>query len=229
MSWAAASGIHVPDVDLVPVSTLLDLPKKLTFASELAYVIRRYDRSATGRIHQEDMCQVLDRLPTPEGKYRGSSYEEVARILSGVAEADTSDQLREFVRRLVFMVACGNGDAHLKNWSLLYPDGIHAELSPAYDLMSTIVYPQYADDKLALPLHGSQRFAGIDLRSFRKVARALQLDEQQVSAWVKDDVEQILSAWNGPIQTLQNDIELPQDFAEKLTVHFKSVPLLAGN
>ena len=41
----------------------------------------------------------------------------LAKAIVGPAALD------EVVHRLVFIVACGNNDAHLKNWSLVYPDG----------------------------------------------------------------------------------------------------------
>jgi len=44
----------------------------------------------------------------------------------------------EVVRRIAFQVLIGNGDAHLKNWSFVYPDGTSARLSPPYDLVATI-------------------------------------------------------------------------------------------
>jgi len=40
----------------------------------------------------------------------------------------------EVIRRTAFNILIGNGDAHLKNWSLTYADGVHARLPPAYDL-----------------------------------------------------------------------------------------------
>jgi serine/threonine-protein kinase HipA len=45
------------------------------------------------------------------------------------------------MRRLAFMVLSGNADAHLKNWALLYPDGVNPRLAPVYDVVSTVVYP----------------------------------------------------------------------------------------
>jgi serine/threonine-protein kinase HipA len=50
------------------------------------------------------------------------------------------EAVQEFVRRIVFSAAIGNTDMHLKNWTLLYPDGRTPKLSPAYDLVSTIAY-----------------------------------------------------------------------------------------
>jgi Uncharacterized protein related to capsule biosynthesis enzymes len=37
-------------------------------------------------------------------------------------------------------ILLANGDAHLKNWSLLYPDKMAPRLSPAYDIVTTSVY-----------------------------------------------------------------------------------------
>ena len=39
-----------------------------------------------------------------------------------------------------FSILIGNGDMHLKNWSLLYLDGRTPVLSPAYDFVSTVHY-----------------------------------------------------------------------------------------
>jgi hypothetical protein len=84
----------------------------------------------------EDFAQVLDVRPTHHDKYRSANFETIARILGEVAPASAE----EFMRRLVFNVAIGNGDAHVKNWSLRYEDRLRPLLSPAYDLVSTIQY-----------------------------------------------------------------------------------------
>ncbi len=52
------------------------------------------------------------------------------------------------MRRLTFSTLIGNGDMHLKNWSLIYPDRRTAALSPAYDFASTI--PYIKGDRFAL-------------------------------------------------------------------------------
>ena len=67
----------------------------------------------------------------------------------------------EFVRRLVFSVLIGNGDMHLKNWSLLYPDGRTPLLSPAYDFVSTV--PYIPGDSLALSFGGAKSLDGIGI------------------------------------------------------------------
>ncbi len=48
--------------------------------------------------------------------------------------------VQQFARRLLVNVLLANGDAHLKNWSLLYADQLTPRLSPAYDIVTTRVY-----------------------------------------------------------------------------------------
>ncbi len=66
-------------------------------------------------------------------------------------------------RRLAFNVLIGNGDARLKNWSLIYLDERRPTLSPAYDLVSTVVYGRQGGhlDDLGLRLGGSKRFDSV--------------------------------------------------------------------
>ncbi|WP_421440806.1 HipA domain-containing protein, partial [Agrobacterium tumefaciens] len=78
--------------------------------------VKRFDRVAGGeRIHIEDFAQVFGVYPSR--KYEGASYHDIA-VAIGVAVSSAS--ALEFVRRLALAVLTGNGDMHLKNWSLIY-------------------------------------------------------------------------------------------------------------
>ena len=46
-----------------------------------------------------------------------------------------------------------NGDAHVKNWSLIYDKPLHPRLAPAYDLVSTVAYSSH-DTSMALNMAG---------------------------------------------------------------------------
>ena len=59
-------------------------------------------------------------------------------------------------RRLVFNVLMGNGDAHIKNWSLIYDNPLRPRLAPAYDLVSTVAYTTH-DTSIALNMAGVKR------------------------------------------------------------------------
>jgi len=108
-----------------------------------AYIVRRFDRCpATGqKLHQEDFCQLSGRSSDTNGpnyKY-DASYEEVGDLLRRFCPAAPVEALKLF-RQIVFNYVVGNGDAHLKNFSLLEsPDG-DMVLTPAYDLLSTSVH-----------------------------------------------------------------------------------------
>jgi serine/threonine-protein kinase HipA len=160
MSWAAQSGINVPDVELLDTTLVDGLPKiARNNAHGVAFIVRRFDRKNGVRIHMEDFAQLMNIYP--EGKYKYANYETIGRMVLALAGPAGFD---EFLRRLVFVVASGNGDMHLKNWSIYYPDGIEPQIAPAYDLVSTIQF--FPEDRLALNFGASKDWAAVDLEKF---------------------------------------------------------------
>lgn len=216
MTWARRSGLRVAEQELVPLDRLHGIPQRLLGGlSGKAFVMRRYDRLESGRrIHQEDFAQVLDVYG--ERKYDATNYETIASIivrLTGI------DGLHEYLRRLVFVVLSGNGDAHLKNWSLYYPDDTRAELSPAYDLVATVQY--LPNQKLALNLASSKLFEDVSLASFQRLARKIGVDEANVSDLVRSSVATTLTAW----RELRDDLPVPDVYRAQVDEHLRSIPL----
>lgn len=156
MRWARAIGLEVPEVELVQAKSIENLPSNIPLSDGTALLIRRFDRHASGRTHMEDLAQVLDR---PD-QFRGS-HEEIAAVIKDESPEDRN----ELIRRFAFVIGSGNSDAHLKNWSVLYPGGRRARLSPAYDQIATVVYRQFPPT-LALMV-GTRRDARFD--SLRRV------------------------------------------------------------
>ena len=161
MHMAEACGIETVPHGLLPLSS-----------GELAYITRRIDRTFTGRgrgrksirIHMEDMAQLTGKLT--EQKYRGS-MEQVARAVRKWSENPGFDLVRLF-QVCLFCFLTGNGDMHLKNFSLLETE-TGFRLSPAYDLLSTrLVIPESADpEESALSLGGKRaQFHRKDFESF---------------------------------------------------------------
>lgn len=219
MRWAAASGIQTPEFELLPLSLVSGLPAySIPRAESHAFAIRRFDRPTPGqRVHMEDFAQVLGLFP--QEKYAKFNYETIARltlVLSGEAG------LADLIRRLVFMLASGNGDAHHKNWSLLYPDGLRAALSPAYDQVATVLY--LPDDRLALNLGGSKRWEDASLESFRRLARKIDFDEARVAIWAQHAVANIRQAWRDHAA----DWGYAAEAIAHLNDHMARVPLLSA-
>lgn len=125
---------------------------------------------------QEDFCQVMGRTPHTHGRsYKyDCSYEELGRVLQRSCAA-YAVEVEELVRRLVFCYAIGNGDAHLKNFSLQRRAEGDYLLTPAYDLLASSLHlPD--ESRLALDLlAGDELPQGVETNGFETGGDFLEL------------------------------------------------------
>jgi serine/threonine-protein kinase HipA len=120
----------------------------------VALLVERFDRvpvtSAAPplRIHQEDMCQILDRYPAD--KYN-LGYADVA----GAFEICSAPivEVAKLLRLIAFCYLVGNGDLHGKNISLRTTPSGRVEMTEVYDLLSTL---PYGDRSMALGFEGRE-------------------------------------------------------------------------
>jgi serine/threonine-protein kinase HipA len=107
---------------------------------EVAYLVRRFDVQPDGRrALQEDFAQIATRSEEAHGKnYKYDfSYEEIGDLIRRHVAASPVD-LERYFTLVVFNYLVHNGDAHLKNFSLLRSEGTgEYRLTPAYDLLNT--------------------------------------------------------------------------------------------
>lgn len=190
MSLAKAVGITVPSIRLVHRDELDGLPADAwTSHEEWAYAIRRFDRDANrAPVHIEDLAQV--RGIYPENKYQGN-YETVAAL---AYRGHDLEGLREFTRRLAFTVLIGNGDAHLKNWSLIYTDPRSPVLAPAYDMVCTSCYLS-EHEELGLKFGGTRRFERMNITTFELLERRLHAPRAELADCVSDLVQKVRQYW----------------------------------
>jgi len=137
---------------------LAGLPTAEFFLSENGglFIMKRFDIGPDGiYIGFEDMCS-LQALGTSQ-KYTGS-YERVARSIRDFVSGERLMAAREqFFATLVLSVMLKNGDAHLKNFGILYPSPAGpASLAPVYDVVTTAVYLR--NDIPALTLEGTKKW-----------------------------------------------------------------------
>lgn len=192
LRWAQEIGINVPEFKLVPVGDIDGLPSELSFDEPLALVVRRFDRDDMGgRVHQEDFAQVLNVRPRRKYStdYGYATLGKIVRVICG------DQDYEEFIRRLVFMVLSGNADAHLKNWSLFYPDGRRARLSPAYDLVCTFAYGVRVDRVLALQLSNESDFHRISRTHFEHLAERVGASAKHTGELVSSVADRAREAW----------------------------------
>jgi len=120
------------------------------------FIMRRFDITTQGAaLGFEDMCS-LQALGTAK-KYAGS-YERVAKSISDFVSGNfLMESRKQFFSTLVLSVMLRNGDAHLKNFGVLYDlPGHDVRLAPVYDLVTTTAY--IAKDVPALTLAGTKKW-----------------------------------------------------------------------
>ncbi len=129
-----------------------------------AYITKRFDVKGDGTKYiQEDFAQITNRTKETHGesyKYEGS-YLEIGELIKKYVPASMI-AIENFFKIIVFNYIFSNGDAHLKNFSLIRNDFGEMELSPSYDLMSTIIHtPGERDTALDLydKDHESEHYA----------------------------------------------------------------------
>ena len=134
----------------------LNVPEFWLSEDKKRLAIRRFDiDDKTGKfLGFEDMVSLQGKVN--DQKYEGS-YERVAFAIEQNASPSLAQlSLNEFFESLVISIVLRNGDAHLKNFGLLYtdPSSDDCRLSPLYDLVCTTVY--LPRDQLALSLAKSK-------------------------------------------------------------------------
>lgn len=218
MEFARRMGMDVPEVKLTPMADINGMPQGIGDLKGDALAVKRFDRTENGdRIHIEDFAQVFNLYP--ESKYGKGNYRSIAGVLwNEIGE----EAIKEYVKRLVFNALIGNGDMHMKNWSLIYRDGHNAELAPAYDFLSTIPYMNDTDMALNLFGRGPTRFDELTFDAFARFAAKARLPETIVLMTVKETVSQFYDLW--PV--IQQELPIERRVAEAIDKHLKTIPIV---
>ena len=134
-------------------SCQIETPEFWLSDNQQLFVTRRFDLKGDGTCRAMEDMAVLQGKSTNE-KYR-SSYESVSKVLSFFSSNIKADNETLF-KMLVHSCMVGNGDAHLKNYAMLYDEPEDMRLSPLYDVVNTQIYSPA--DTLALTLGKSRDF-----------------------------------------------------------------------
>ena len=212
LTLARLVGIDVPEIQLIDIDGIANLPEGIGDLAGQALATRRFDRIPNGPVHTEDFAQVFGVYP--EKKYLRASYRNIATVL-GAETGETG--VEEFIRRLTFCTLTGNADMHLKNWSLIYPDKRMPALSPAYDLVSTISY--IVDEEAALKFARTKRFDGYTLDELSCLAGKAGLPETPVLNTAKQTVERFHEVW----EKEKNNLPQRRQVTERIDAHLKTL------
>jgi serine/threonine-protein kinase HipA len=124
------------------------------------------------------------------------------------------------MRFLIRLHLIGNGNMHLKNWSLIYPDRRSAALSPAYDLVSTIPYMK-GEDTAALNYSRTRKMAEFNVDELRHLAAKALLSGKLVVDTAAETVQRFRQTW----QAEKDHLPLVDSVVEAVETHAPTVPL----
>ena len=171
---------HLPEIEdltmhLAGIAKISVVPHSLIrlTSGKLAYITKRIDSYKQGKIQMEDMCQLTEKLT--EDKYHGS-YEQIALAILKYSANPGLDVIN-FFEQVLFSFLTGNSDMHLKKFSLISQPGIGSVLTPAYDLVATVLVNPSDDEDLALTLNGKKK--KIKRKDFISAFNNLKLDTRQ--------------------------------------------------
>ena len=208
MLLAQAAGVDTPEVKLVELSQLDNLPDIQLPNETHAYVIKRFDRDDGRRIHTEDFAQVFQVYS--HDKYRKFNYEQIANSLYQYGSQGLKDA-QEMARRLLVNILLANGDAHLKNWSLIYSGGVRPRLSPAYDIVSTLPYVDN-EQEFGLNMAKNKNWYQVDMASFEAWATRIGVPWRAIKVHLEEAIELARLRWPNMLS------ELPMAEAHKKIV-----------
>ena len=212
MTLASLVGVDIPEIKLVELDKLDNLLQINLPEEKLAFAIRRFDRREDERVHMEDFAQVL--VKYPHEKYDTANYEQIGRILYEYS-GDGLVDVQQFARRLLVNILLANGDAHLKNWSLLYSDQVTPRLSPAYDIVTTSVYID-GERKYALNLGKTKDWYEVSNENFQSWADRSAIPWRVIKPHIDDTLDKAKSLWPEAIK----DLPMNEEHKLKLKEHW---------
>jgi serine/threonine-protein kinase HipA len=183
-----------------------------------AYITKRFDVIGDGKKYlQEDFAQLLSRSEQTHGKtfkYEGT-YEEIGELIKKYVAA-SPPALEKYFKLIVFNYIISNGDAHLKNFSLIRNEKGEYQLTPAYDLMSTVIHsPTESDTALSL-YHGDvkssfyQRYGFYGKSDFLELSKRLGIVEKRAERIIHELINR-----NETVIELAGQSFLPATLQEK--------------
>lgn len=150
-------------------------------SGELAYLTKRFDRKNQDKIAVEDFCQLTENLT--EHKYRGS-IEKIGKLIYQLTK-NSGFEAQKLFEIVLFNYLTANADMHLKNYSLIENDFNEYELSPAYDLLNTLLLIPDDKEESALTINGKKN--RLKIEDFNQLAKTLKIPNKSVESIYKID------------------------------------------
>jgi serine/threonine-protein kinase HipA len=201
MQLAAMAGVNVAHCRPLPMHEIGDHPELVdALGPDTRFLaVDRFDRGPSGPVHMEDACQLLTMMPSQ--KYAGAAqFVKLVQVLNRFSSRGIEDVRQFFIRQAVNTLI-GNSDAHLKNFSVLFNDGIMPELSPAYDIVCVTALTGFRGFATNVAIDKLQREETLD--TYAAIARRAGISERIARAAVKQTVSLAKERWPKALREME--------------------------
>ncbi|MBK7108074.1 MAG: HipA domain-containing protein [Bacteroidetes bacterium] len=218
--------LHLPEVEdttmhLATISKIKTVPHSLIRLQDgsLAYITKRIDRHNSEKIHMEDFCQITERLT--EHKYDGS-YEQIAKAILQFSIHPVLDVIN-FYEQVLFSFLTGNGEMHLKNFSLIKNAKPGYTVAPAYDMVASALVNPIDKEDLALTLNGKKR--KVKQSDFVEAFKRAHLNEKVIAAMF-NKLEKSYFKWRKYIDISFLPQEMKENYKELINKKFSQIGMV---
>lgn len=223
MRLAAAAGVQVCDVQLVPLDNIHAQQPFILGDGRMFLSVKRFDRTATQHIHCEDFAQILGVPPEHKYTHPSAHYANLFNVVLHTPGLGLEVAL-ELLRRIVVNDLLGNFDGHLKNFGLIYRDGRMPELSPAYDMVAYAAYFHGKGHGLKFG-PSTPKQARLSPQVVRQLCKDVPgLREPRVNAEIRQTVKLAFEHWPQMIQASA----LLNEQKARLMSYFEATPAVAS-
>lgn len=185
-------------------------------SGELAYLTKRFDRKNEDKIAVEDFCQLTENLT--EHKYRGS-IEKIGKLIYQLTK-NSGFEAQKLFEIVLFNYLTANADMHLKNYSLIENDFNEYELSPAYDLLNTLLLIPDDKEESALTINGKKN--RLKIEDFNQLAKTLKIPNKSVESIYKRFIK-IRLKWIDFVEISFLNKDTKQAYIETLNTRFNKL------
>ena len=201
--------------ELVKIKTATHTLIRLN-SGELAYLTKRFDRKNEDKIAVEDFCQLTENLT--EHKYRGS-IEKIGKLIYQLTK-NSGFEAQKLFEIVLFNYLTANADMHLKNYSLIENDFNEYELSPAYDLLNTLLLITDDKEESALTINGKKN--RLKIEDFNQLAKTLKIPNKSVESIYKRFIK-IRLKWIDFVEISFLNKDTKQAYIETLNTRFNKL------
>ena len=200
----------------------LEVPRHELSDDGALLLIDRFDLRSATRLGFEDLAALMDLRvggALSDRKYRGS-YEAVTRLLRLVCSSAKKD-LAVFFDQLALSVLVRNGDAHLKNFGVLYDDETRW-LAPLFDVVTTTIYPYERAGQLVTDRTMALRLLGQGERRYPLPEELIAFGNAHCGiARPGQRVDAVIEAMHATLKGAQKDDRIPRRLLKSLAVEWE--------